>query len=227
MNKYFYFGDVVKGYDTRVINEREARASAGIIFLFAMIGFSFVAFRGNFYYTEIFSFTFVIEFMIRMFINPKFAPYMILGRMFIFNQKPEYVGAPQKKFAWGIGLLLGFIMIALIVYNNTGYERVAICILCVIFLFSEAVFGICIGCKLYELITKNKAKNCPGGVCEMKGPKEEVQKISLIQIVIVAIFALSFYNNQWIFEDRIYAYELSFDDLDAMEGDMNDDDFKD
>ena len=122
------------------------------------------------------------KFIIRVLINPKYAPYMILGRMFIFNQKPEYVGAPQKKFAWSIGLLLGLVMIALIVYNNTGNERVAVCILCVIFLFAEAAFGICIGCKLYTFITRKQAQNCPGGICEMQGPKEEVQKISLAQI---------------------------------------------
>jgi hypothetical protein len=221
MNKYFYFGEVVDGYETRVINEREARASAGIIFLFAIIGFSFVAFQGNFYYTEMFSFTFLIEFIIRMFINPKYAPYMILGRMFIFNQKPEYVGAPQKRFAWAIGLLLGIIMIALIVYNNTGNERVVICLLCVVFLFSEAVFGICIGCKLYEFITRKKAQNCPGGVCEMRGPKEEVQKVSLFQIIILIMFSLSLYNSQWMFEDRIYAHELTFEELEAMDDYVN------
>jgi hypothetical protein len=221
MGKYFYFGEQVAGYETRVINEREARASAGIIFLFAMIGFSFVAFQGNFYYTEMFSFTFLVEFIIRMFINPKYAPYMILGRMFIFNQKPEYVGAPQKRFAWGIGLILGIIMISLIVYNNTGYERVAVCLLCVMFLFAEAVFGICIGCKLYEVITRNKAQNCPGGICEMKGPKEAVQKISLFQIAIVLMFIFSFYNSQWMFEDRIYAHELTFEELEAMDNNAN------
>jgi len=227
MGKIFQFGEKVNGYDTNMINEREARASAGIIFLFAMVGFSFVAFQNNFYYTEMFSFSFLIEFIIRLFINPKYAPFMVLGRLFIFNQKPEYVGAPQKKFAWGIGLILGIIMISMIVYNNTGYERVAVCILCIVFLFSEAVFGICIGCKLYEVITKNKAKNCPGGVCEMRGPKEEVQKISLAQIAILVMFALSIYENQWIFEDRIYAHELSFDELDAMEGDMDSEDDED
>jgi len=223
MSKYFYFGEEVEGYETRVLNEREARASAGIILMFAMIGFSFVAFRNDFFLTELFSFTFVLEFFIRVFINPKYAPYMILGRMFIFNQKPEYVGAPQKHFAWSIGFALGLIMIGLIVYNNTGYERVVVCLLCIVFLFAEAVFGICVGCKIYTLITKKKAQHCPGGVCEMKGAKEEVQKISFVQIGIVLAFISLIYYSQPLIEDRVYAHELSFDELDAMEGDFKDD----
>jgi hypothetical protein len=28
----------------------------------------------------------------------------------VINQKPEYVGAPQKKFAWIIGLILAVLM---------------------------------------------------------------------------------------------------------------------
>ena len=223
MNKYFYFGEKVDGYETRVLNEREARASAGIILLFAMVGFSFVAFRNDFFLTELFSFTFVIEFFIRVFINPKYAPYMILGRMFVFNQKPEYVGAPQKHFAWSIGLVLGLIMIGLIVYNNTGYERVAVCLLCIVFLYAEAVFGICVGCKIYTLITKKQAQHCPGGVCEMKGPKEEVQKIYPIQIAIVVAFLALIYYAQPLIEDRVYAHELSFEELDAMENSAMDD----
>jgi len=221
MSKIFQFGETVEGYETKVINEREARASAGIILMFAMIGFSFVAFRNDFFLTELFSFTFVIEFFIRVFINPKYAPYMILGRMFIFNQKPEYVGAPQKHFAWSIGFALGLIMIGLIVYNNTGYERVAVCLVCIIFLFAEAVFGICVGCKVYTLFTSKKAQHCPGGICEMKGPKEEVQKISFIQIGIVLAFLSLIYYSQPLIEDRVYAYELTFDDLDAMENGLD------
>ena len=223
MSKYFYFGEEVTGYETRVINEREARASAGIILLFALIGFSFVAFRNNFFYTEMFSFTFVLEFFIRVFINPKYAPYMILGRMFIFNQKPEYVGAPQKHFAWSIGLILGLIMVGLIVYNNMGMQRVAVCLLCIIFLYAEAVFGICVGCKVYTLITRKKAQHCPGGVCEMKGSKEEVQKISIFQIAIVITFISMIYYSVPYIEDRVYAHELSFEEMDALDGDFEDD----
>ena len=221
MSKIFEFGEKVDGYDTNVINEREARASAGIILLVLSIGYSLIIFKNDFFLTEMFAFTFALEFIIRVLINPKYAPYMIIARILVGNQKPEYVGAPQKRFAWSIGLALGLIMIALIVYNNTGNERVAICLVCLFFLFAESVLGICIGCKLYPLVFRKAVHNCPGGVCEMKGPKEEIQKISIGQIIIAIAFVAGVYYSQPLVEDRVYAYELTFEDMEAMEENGN------
>jgi hypothetical protein len=34
-------------------------------------------------------------------------------------------------------------------------------------MFFESVFGICIACKIYNLVFKEKAKLCPGNVCEV------------------------------------------------------------
>lgn len=43
MTNIFQFGEEVPGYDYPVINERDARASAGIMFLFGIISlFSFI-----------------------------------------------------------------------------------------------------------------------------------------------------------------------------------------
>ena len=223
MNKYFYFGEQVDGYNVRVINEREARASAAIIFLFAFTGFMFVALRANFFWTELFAFTFLLEFFIRVLINPKYAPYMIIARLIVGNQKPEYVGAPQKRFAWTIGLILGMAMVYLIVTNDMSSSRVATCLLCIVFLYLEAAFGICVGCKMYEFFTKNKAQNCPGGVCEMKTPKEDIQKVSIEQILIATIFLTTIYLSQPYVEDRVYAMELTFEELEAMDDFNNDD----
>jgi len=36
----------------------------------------------------------------------RFSPWLILGRLIVRNQTPEYVGAAQKKFAWIIGVEL-------------------------------------------------------------------------------------------------------------------------
>jgi hypothetical protein len=62
-----------------------------------------------------------------------------------------------------------------------------ICILCILLLFFESAFGICLGCKIYNLFNKEKAKLCPGGTCEIK-KKEEIQKINSQQIVILILF---------------------------------------
>jgi hypothetical protein len=101
------------------------------------------------------------------------------------NQKPEYVGAPQKRVAWSIGLILAVIMFfVIVVFELKTSIKIFICVLCLALLFFESAFGICLGCKLYNYIYKNSAKYCAGGVCEIS-TKEEVQKFSLLQIAIL------------------------------------------
>ena len=72
---------------------------------------------------------------------------------------PEYVGAKQKKFAWMIGVILSASMfVLLIVLNTTGPFTGIVCLLCLIFLFFESVFGICLACKVYRMAYGKKAQ---------------------------------------------------------------------
>jgi len=188
MKKIFKFGENVKEFNIKVLNEREVRASAGILFLFAIVAFMNSWLTGNFYFTKLFVIVFLVDFTIRIFINPKYSPTLILGRLFTKNQKPEYVGAPQKRFAWGIGFLLGITMFFILVLNNViGPFNLFVCLACLILLFFESVFGICLGCKVYNLFNKKQAKLCPGGICDAH-KKEKIQKINTIQIFILFIF---------------------------------------
>lgn len=188
MSKIFYFGEKVKEYDVRVLNEREVRAASGILFLFAIIGLFNVWFIGNFYPIKIFIIAFLVDFLVRLFVNPKYSPTLILGRFFVKNQEVEYVGAPQKKFAWFIGLVLVSTMfVIMIIFNFTSLLTFSICVICLLFLFFESVFGICVGCKLYNLFNKETAKLCPGGVCKLSDRKE-IQKVNLVQILIFTVF---------------------------------------
>ncbi len=191
MKNYIYFGEKVDGYDMRVLNEREARAGAGILFLFGFISFMNSYILHDFTFTKIFITVFMIDFIIRIFINPKFAPSLLLGRVMVQNQIPEYVAAPQKRWAWLIGLFLSIIMFFLIVvFNVMTPVKIIICILCLVLLFSEAVFGICIGCKIFNYIYKENPTLCPGGVCEFR-TKDEIQTFSLLQKMIIIFFVAS------------------------------------
>lgn len=186
--KFIDFGEKVEGYNVKVFNEREVRAAAGIMLLFAATAFFNAFLLGEFTLIRIFVVIFFADFFLRVVINPRFSPSMILGRLIVRKQKPEYAGAPQKRFAWGLGLLLAITMIFLVVINNiTGPLNLAICMACLTFLYFESVFGICIGCKMYNIFTKKKAQHCPGGVCEIKR-KEDVQKVSLVQIGVLVLF---------------------------------------
>lgn len=190
MKKIFYFGEKIAEYPVRVLNEREARAAAGILFFFSMFSLLNVLLVGNFYPLKIFVLVFVFDFIIRLFINPKYAPTMILGRFAVFNQKPEYTGAVQKKFAWSMGLILALFMMVTVVFPLFYSPFVCwVCILCVIFLFFESAFGICLGCKMYNFFNKKQAELCPGGVCELR-QKDEIEKIKLSQTIIMIVFIL-------------------------------------
>lgn len=190
MKNIFYFGEKISDYSVRVLNEREARAAAGLLFFFSMFSLLNVLLIGNFYPLKIFVLVFVFDFIIRLFINPKYAPTMILGRLAVSNQKPEYTGAVQKKFAWSIGLVLAVFMLVTVVFPLFSSAITCwVCVICVLFLFFETAFGICLGCKLYNLFNKEKAQLCPGGVCEIK-KKEDIQKISVTQMIIGVLFVV-------------------------------------
>ena len=105
-NTLIQFGEDVEGYNIRVLNEREIRASAGIWFLATFISLMFVLFKNNFLPIKYVITVFLADFIIRVFVNPKFSPTLIIGRLIVLNQAPDYVGAQQKKFAWTIGVAL-------------------------------------------------------------------------------------------------------------------------
>jgi Domain of unknown function (DUF4395) len=184
MNKIIQFGETVEGYNIPVLNEREIRAGAGILFLLMFISILVVLLQGNFLLLKYGVTIFLTDILIRVFINPKFSPSLIAGRLIVRNQTPEYVGAAQKKFAWLIGAgLASIIFIHLVIVNAFSPITGITCFTCLIFLFFETAFGICLGCKFYSLFYKEKAQYCPGEVCEVKS-KQDIQKISLAQLLV-------------------------------------------
>ena len=188
MSKLFRFGDTIAGYEIPVLNEREVRAAAGILFFFAIITFMNAFLMGNFYPTQVFIVAFLVDFTIRLFINPQFAPSMILGRLAVRNQTPEYVGAPQKRFAWIIGFALALLMFYLMVLNRVvGPINMLVCSACMMLMFFEAAFGICLGCKVFNLFFREKAKLCPGDACEAN-TRHDIQKIGMAQIASLVVF---------------------------------------
>lgn len=187
MSKIKNFGETVEGYNIPVLNEREIRAAAGILFLIMFISIQQAA-AGDFTMLKYAVVGFLTDMIIRVLINPKFAPTLIIGRWIVRNQTPEYVGARQKKFAWKIGIALATIMFVLIVVVNSFSPITGlICFTCLIFLFFESVFGICLGCKTYPWFFKDKVQYCPGEVCEIKD-RQEIQKTSWNQFFIVLAF---------------------------------------
>ena len=188
MTTIFQFGEDHPDYPVRVLNEREARGAAGIMFLFALIAFMNAWFKGDFTPTKLTIVAFFLDFCIRVLINPRYSPTLIMARWMVNNQTAEYVGAPQKRFAWAIGLGLASLMMVLVVFNDVrGPINMITCLVCLVLLFFETAFGICIGCKLYNLVNKEKAQLCPGNVCAIKG-REPIQMVRWPQAMISAAY---------------------------------------
>ena len=187
---FFQYGERVAGYDVLVLNEREARAGAGILFLIGILSLVNAVALGHVIVTKVFISFFTLDFVIRV-IQPRYAPSLLLGRFFVQNQRPEYVGATQKRFAWGIGLLLAVPMFYLLVINfQPNPIKVLVCILCLTLLFFESAFSICLGCKLYGLFKKDPVTHCPGGICEVR-TKDSIQIFDRVQKLILLVVFLS------------------------------------
>ncbi|MBI4807854.1 MAG: DUF4395 domain-containing protein [Nitrosomonadales bacterium] len=192
----FQFGQQIPGYNVPVLNERAVRASAGILFFFAIVAFMNAWLLGDFQLTRVFVVAFLIDFTLRIFINPAYAPSLILGQWIVRKQQPEYVGAPQKRFAWAIGFALALTMLYLVVLNNViGPVNLIVCSLCLLLLFFESAFGICLGCMVYRLFN-DKAELCPGGVCESKPESGAGGNLSQGLIVLAFMLVLGFIANR-------------------------------
>jgi len=186
MSKFFQYGEKVDGYDVLVLNEREARAGAGILFAIGMLSLTNAVMLSHGVVTRYFIAFFTLDFLIRV-IQPAYSPSLLMGRFFVRNQKPEYVGAVQKRFAWGIGLVLAIPMFYLLVIHwQPNPIKVFICIICLLLLIMESAFSFCFGCMIFNFFKKEKATNCPGGACEIQ-VKERVQRFNTAQKIIVSL----------------------------------------
>ena len=190
----FGFGRRLPDYGVPVLNERAVRAGAGILFFLAMVSFMNAWLLGNFAPTRVFVVAFLIDFSLRLFVNPRFAPSLVLGQWMVRKQQPEWTGAPQKRFAWAIGFVLALTMLYLIVLKGViGPINMLVCGACLLLLFFESAFGICIGCWIYNQFKPEQAQLCPGGACEYTpDPKERVtlgQWLAVLALAVVMFFA--------------------------------------
>ncbi len=186
INKVIQFGEDVEGYAIPVLNEREIRAAAGIMFLALTASLVLIIFRQDFTLVKYVIVIFLADFVVRVLISPRFSPMLIIGRLIVSRQVPEYVGAPQKKFAWKIGLALASMMfLLLVVLNSYSSITLTACIMCLVFLFFESAFGICLACWVYNMAYKNKTSFCAGDTCKVAS-KQAIQKTSGVQLLIVA-----------------------------------------
>jgi hypothetical protein len=196
------FGETVAGYSIPVLNEREIRGAASILFLFMILSFMMIMFKADFLLIKYFITVFMLDMGIRVFVNPKYSPSLIIARFMVRNQTPQYVGAAQKRFAWIIGLTLSTAMfVHMIVFNAYGPINGISCLICMVLMFFEVAFGICIGCKVYGWFNKGKVLHCPGEVCELKD-RQDIQRISITQILVLLGFVVLLITMVYLFNEQ-------------------------
>jgi hypothetical protein len=212
-NKIIKFGEEVEGYAIPVLNEREIRAAAGMMFVALFTSLMMILFRQDFTLVKYVIIIFLTDFIIRVFVSPRFSPVLIVGRLVVSRQAPEYVGAGQKKFAWKIGVALASLMfLLLVVLNSYSSITLVTCVVCLVFLFFESAFGICLACWLYGILYKDEALLCAGGTCK-ETKKQAIQKTSRMQIVILACSVVYILLAVVLFNDQIRAAPKSLKEI--------------
>ena len=226
IKQFFHYGEDVQGYEIPVLNEREARAAAAILFVGAFLGLVNGVMLHTAVFSEYFVTFFAIDFTMRI-LQPRYAPSLLLGRFFVQNQKPEYVGAVQKRFAWMLGFILAWPMFYYLVIDfQPNPLKVLVCLICMALLFFESAFSICLGCKIFEWFKRKDPKYCPGGVCEMN-IKEPIQRFSPAQkIILTATIVVMGYGSyayftklpdRTIFVQKMKTLMMSQAELDAIQ----------
>ena len=177
-NSIFSFG-VDRGNGYKELNERVVRGSSGILLLLGAIASINGFILRNFPAVMYISGFLLVNFLIGVLINPKFMPTTAIATFLVRKQEPLWIGAVQKRFAWSLGILLSGVIFALsffLINDPTTYFSPVcmLCIICLFLLYFETAFGICIGCKLYNLaiylkiLKKPEIKpKCAGDACEV------------------------------------------------------------
>lgn len=159
-------GSIVPGYEIPVIDERAVRAAAGLLFLAGATTFGYTLAAGTPQALQPFGILFMVDMLIRLTLGDRWSPSIAAGRLIVRRQRPEWVGAPQKEFAWWLGLGLAVISCgAMGLFAAPLWVTLALCGLCLALLFLETAFSICVGCALQRLLSRTPPRHCPGDAC--------------------------------------------------------------
>lgn len=165
-------GQWVDGIDVPVVNERAVRASAGILFLLGFAAWMWGVATGDLQPMRGFGILFAVEMMMRLLVGTRYTPTLALGALITRPQRPEWVEARSKQFAWGLGLVMA--LLGCFSLGWLGLPAViaqSICAGCLLLLFVEAAFGICVGCELARRFSREKPTMCAGDTCTYTPPK--------------------------------------------------------
>src|SRR5690242_19178094 len=147
------YGQRVSG--RAVVDERQARAAAGITMVIGAVAFSYAYFDKRYAPLQAVTAFFLVEFLLRVTFGPRAGPVGVVAGALTRRGDPEWVAAGPKRFAWTLGLVLAAAMTAITNGGIRGLLPRTICLLCLALMWLEAVLGLCVGCKLAGLLARH------------------------------------------------------------------------
>lgn len=158
-----------------VLNERAIRATAGIMFAIWFFTMLYTYFTRDYSLLQIIVTTFFLDFLLKVLWWPKLSPFSFFWKLLVSKQKPEYVWAIQKRFAWSLGVIMsGSVLLISIFLEIKWILPLSLCATCLTFMWLETSAGICVGCKIYYFLVDKKIIKeptirpaCPGGSCSL------------------------------------------------------------
>src|SRR5687768_7481812 len=137
-----------------VFNETEVRVAAGITMAMGAIVFAFANWEKVFWPIQTVTTFFFIEFLVRVTWGFHRSPVGIASRWLTRKQRPDWVSAKPKRFAWTLGLVMSFSMMVITNSEIRGTLPRTICLICLVLMWLESVLGLCLGCQVYALLVK-------------------------------------------------------------------------
>jgi uncharacterized protein DUF4395 len=177
------YGQIISGtaadgtpLQSGVFNENEVRAAAGITMVVGAVAFVYAYFDKNYVPLQAVATFFFLEFLVRVALGLQYSPTGWVARFLVQRNPPDWVSAKPKRFAWTLGMSLGFAMTIITNSGIRGWLPRTICLICLTLMWMESVLGLCLGCEIHAFLvrrgwaTKDEAYEiCANGVCEVPG----------------------------------------------------------
>jgi Domain of unknown function (DUF4395) len=158
-----------------VFDEHRVRAAAGLTLVAGAVAFVYAYFDRQYQPIQFITGLFFVEFLIRVAHGIRFSPFGLLAGLLTRGRQALWVSARPKRFAWSLGLAMSLAMTVITNAQIRGALPLAICLVCLILMWLEAVLGWCLGCEIYGAMVRKgwlaRDKDfeiCNGGACAVE-----------------------------------------------------------
>ena len=169
----------VDGHPVRgaVFDENQVRAAAGLTLALGSFAFVQAWLAQRYVPIQWVTAFFFLEFALRRWRGLRGSPIGRIAAWLTTRQRPVWVSAQPKRFAWTLGLVMAG---AMAVITNTGIRGplpLTICVVCLTLMWLETALGLCLGCEIYRAMVRrgwisvNDAfEVCTHGACTLNPP---------------------------------------------------------